>query len=201
MTIICIAGVGGSGKTMLGVILTTALKEDGFKVCTNVLSYKYIDYNLEKDFNKIITERGKYLKDDRAKLDKIIVLFDEVQQYLDSRESISVRNRKLTQKLFQIRKYRMDLIYTLQDYRSVDVRLRRITEYIILPKYNEENNELYFAVLNNNDMFLYDKRLYVNPKVYDLYDTFEDIEGEIDLNQNADKINKKLRNIGKLSDI
>jgi len=94
----------------------------------------------------------------------------------------------------------MDFIYTLQDLSSVDIRLRRITQYYILPKFDESKLHLYYAVLSNTYNLLYEKEYNINPALFDLYYTYEDIDGNIELGIDKKRINKNLKNAGVLLD-
>ena len=57
--IIGIAGFGGSGKTLLAVGITRYLQTNGYKVITNILSYKYRDYDLITELPEIMTSIRK----------------------------------------------------------------------------------------------------------------------------------------------
>lgn len=196
MTVIIIAGFGGSGKTLFGSILTLALYRNNYEIISNVKSLKipHIDFN--SDFINEMNRIKKLKTEDRHKEKRKLVFVDEIQNYIDSREASSNRNKAITQNIFQIRKMKMDLIATLQDYSSMDIRLRRITEKIILPKFNEDNYSLYYVVLNNQWQFLYENTIFINPILFDLYDTYEDIEDEIDLSKDKRYVNKMIKKKG-----
>ena len=199
MTITGIVGFGGSGKTLLAVIFAEALKKKGFKVCTNITSYKNLDYNMERELIPLTKKQSEIILSGEE-APKILVIADEIQQYIDSRNSQSLTNKRLTQKFFQLRKYKMDFIYTLQYLSSVDIRLRRITQYYILPKFDESKLHLYYAVLSNTYNLLYEKEYNINPALFDLYYTYEDIDGNIELGVDKKRINKNLKNAGVLLD-
>ena len=195
MTIITIAGYGGSGKTLLGVILTTYLKEKGYQVISNVKSYKYVDIDFETGIVGLINDIKKEGKEQRKIMTKRVAFIDEIQNYLDSRESMKRKNIMLTQKIFQFRKYKIDMICTLQDYLSMDVRLRRLTQYIMLPQFDEDEHILSYVVLNGRtNEYLYEKKFFIPDNILELYDTYEDIDGDLDFS--SEIANKKLKNSG-----
>ena len=178
--IIGIAGFGGSGKTLLAVGVARYLQLNGYKVITNILSYKYRDYDLITELPEVMTNIRK--NPDEIKI-KRIALIDEIQNILDSRDSMHTSNKRLSRLIFQLRKARIDLIYTLQDYLSVDIRLRRITERVLFPEYDEIDNLLKITITDKNGTYIGHSKVKINPKLYELYDTYEflDIDTNIDL--------------------
>ena len=180
--IIGIIGLEGTGKTLLGVILSTVLKKTtNYKVMTNVKSYKYNDYDFESDFIMLIekTKLERYKKPER-----ILVFIDEIVQYLDSRESMKPINKKLTRRLMQIRKYGFDMIYTAQLLMSADIRLRRMTDTFIVPDYDEHTYRLEWTQTDMLMNSVTKKSIIINPDIYKLYNTFEDIDSYLNIPAN-----------------
>lgn len=174
--IIGILGLEGTGKTMLGVIIATIRKSQGAKIVSNVKTYKYNDYDFEKDFLFLI-ERTK--SDRKKKPDNYLVFIDEIAQYLDARNSMRPINKKLTLKLMQIRKYGMDMIYTAQLLMSADIRLRKLTDTFLMPEYDKYKMTLSWKVVDVNGNSVDKKSITVNESIYKLYDTYEDIDNNM----------------------
>lgn len=177
--IIGIAGYGGSGKTLLAVSIVRHLQLHGYKVITNLLSYKYRDYDLITELPELMHEM---VYNHSLVNEKRVALVDEIQNIIDSRESMHSANKQISRILFQLRKARIDMIYTLQDYYSVDVRLRRITERLLMPEYDEITHKMSITITDKNGIELGHTMLIINPAVYELYNTYEflDIDSSID---------------------
>ena len=174
--IIGIIGLEGTGKTMLGCIFATLLKKEAhYKVVSNVQSFVYRDYDFETDFAFLFDKQSG------IKPEKILAFVDEITQYLDSRESLKPINRKLTKKLFQVRKKGIDMIYTAQIFNSIDKRLRAMTEYIIMPDYDELHRKLTFSIIDYAGQLVTKKTLNITESVFALFNTYEDINGKLNL--------------------
>lgn len=101
---------------------------------------------------------------------------DELWLWLDSRASRTKVNRAVAMILGKSRKRGIDIIYTTQSFKQIDIRIRNITDFIIEPKLSK--NEIFCT------MFWYSrwdlrspfkiKRFYT-PPIWDIYDTNEEI--------------------------
>jgi hypothetical protein len=175
--IIAIMGFAGTGKTMLGVWLSARYKYiGGYEIVSNVKSLTFSDYDVETQFIILIDS----IKENRDILPKKKLLFvDEIQQYLDSREAMTSKNKKLTKYFYQVRKFGFDMIYTLQDFHSADIRLRRITEMYILPNYNKQTHILSFSIYDVYGEFIAEKRINITDRILNSYNTYEDIDNSV----------------------
>ena len=175
--IIAIMGFAGTGKTMLGVWLSARYKYlANYDIVSNVKSLTFRDYDVETQFIVLIDS----IKENRdTSPNKKLLFVDEIQQYLDSRESMTTKNKKLTKYFYQVRKFGFDMIYTLQDFRSADIRLRRITEMYILPAYNSSNKVLSFTVYDVYGEFITEKKIRISDNILNAYNTYEDIENTV----------------------
>ena len=196
--IIGIAGYGGSGKTLLGVALSTIMRNNGYVVLTNLKHYKFKDGDLDEKLPEIV-EQMIYMPYNADKT-KYIALVDEIQNYLDSREAMYRKNKKLTKIFFQLRKLKISMIYTCQDFMSVDARLRRITEQVILPDFNPDTMIMSVTYTDRFGNVLKTGKIRINPIVYEWYKTFEfmDVENDtfeelFDEQEEQKKIQKNLK--------
>ena len=176
--IIGIFGLEGSGKTLLSVMYGTYFHFKRYRIIANVKSFKYADFNFEKDFMFLLNDIADKRKNGQ-KIPRTIAIVDEVTQYLDARESMKPLNRKLSRKLLQIRKYGIDLIYTTQLYDLNDKRLRKTTEIFVQPEYHEFDRTLHWEARNREGKTLVSKTIIVPSVFFKLYDTFEEIKGEV----------------------
>ena len=188
--IIGLIGDEGTGKTLMTVILTAMFKvtNKNIEIFSNMRSLKIKHY----DFNTTFLTMINNIKLDRSLLNSNrLAIVDEVYRYMDSRQSMTKRNIKLSQELVQIRKSRFNLIYTSVLFEMIDLRLRSISDVIIHCKdYDPESNKLKYNILNKYGIIYAKKMITVNPYVYELYDTYEHI-GNNDLEGITDIMNNK----------
>ena len=179
--IIGIIGEMGSGKTLSAVYLASILKQRGYYIISNMKNFLLNDDLLTNpDMLKELDAKKKYL-----------IIIDEIYVYADSRRSASKKNLLLSYLIFQSRKRNLDIIYTEQKFTSVDIRIRNLTNLFILPHYYGIINNyilLQWDIAKNieqNKYIIPDKKikLKLNPKIFDLYNTYEIIDFE-----NEDKI-------------
>ena len=105
-----------SGKTLmacrLGVTLARSL---GLDLVSNI---------------PVVGARRVAALDDLAALRGAVLIWDEVQVSLDSREWASDDARKLTRDMILWGKRAIICVYTSPSFQTVDVRLRRLTQYV-----------------------------------------------------------------------
>jgi len=187
--IIGIIGEMGSGKTLSTVYLASILKNKGYNIISNMKNFKLNDdllYN--PNMLKELDTKKKYL-----------IIIDEIYVYADSRRSASKKNLLLSYLLFQSRKRNLDIIYTAQKFTSIDIRIRNLTNLFILPHY--------YGIINNNILIQWNIaknveqnkyitpektiKLKLNPKIFNLYNTYEIIDFDEDETERKNKKNKK----------
>lgn len=110
-----ISGDLGAGKTLLLTIIGKLSKK---KVIANYnVGYKHEKFSLYKFAN--------------AEYDDATILIDEAYSILESRTSMSSRNKALSYILFQSRKKSLDMYLTVQLNSTVDVRYRDLADRMI----------------------------------------------------------------------
>jgi len=121
-----------AGKTMLSSIWWS-FDEYKYIFCNYELTYKNKKVIRFKDFDL-------YKKIDEDDLSKKLLIFDEWGINVNSRNFQSQMNKLLSFFIFISRKYNIDIIFITQDFETLDINIRRQTDYLIkvewwLPKY------------------------------------------------------------------
>lgn len=139
--IIAYVGIPGRGKTLAAVNQAAALWLKNqvygnleYKIYANINLY-YPD-SINKSYKKITSY------DDIEDMSNGVFLFDEMWTWVDSRISMSRRNRFWSRWSILTRKKNLDLLYTEQSELLIDSRIRKITEYLCRPRQEEVNKEL-----------------------------------------------------------
>ncbi len=161
--IIGILGIQGSGKTML---MTSYGKREYDRGKTI-----YSNYHLKKiDYIPIET------LSDLHKMHDGIFLADELWLWLYSRLSMSKINNEIMKIVMLNRKRNLDIYYTAQLRRSVDVMLREVTTYFFYPFIIEEKYLAWYVTFPNG--VIIKKMMYRQPLEYwgQFYDTTEEIK-------------------------
>lgn len=162
--IIGIFGDKGSGKTLLCTILLKKAYDKGYKI--------YSNYKLNFNFEPITI-----LKLAQLDFNNCIIGLDEAYNYLDARLSQTQQNIILSRLIAQSRKMKVHIIYTAQLMRTVDVRLRNLTDIIILAQKTKKGFE--YTIFNSLSVKTFLLKNSVAKRFYNLYDTYEIIEDEV----------------------
>ncbi|MCJ7571922.1 MAG: hypothetical protein MUO82_08615 [Candidatus Thermoplasmatota archaeon] len=130
--IIGIFGLQGSGKIMLMTILGRLEQEKGRTIYANY-HLKNIPYEPINTFEDI------------EKIRNGVFLADELWLWIFARSSMSKINQELTKIVMLNRKRDIDIYYTAQLSREVDVLLRNVTTYFVYPVIKP------YTMVNNRD--------------------------------------------------
>lgn len=173
------------GKTYGAVIELFMLYNQGYTIYSNTwLAFPFKPLTL--DFLLDFVE-----KDLEFDEDKVAVFIDEIPVWLDSRASMSKRNRVASFFLSQSGKMSRDncdygilLYFTAQYPDMVDKRLRHFTDKGVECEKFEVNGEKYFLhrinIFRGKKSYTYPKIIKGNPILYSLYDTRKKIRYEKD---------------------
>lgn len=179
--IIGLIGKRGCGKTLTMVKEAVDYVKKGRTIYTNF----YINKEL---FTKKQQTRIKLLSDEffqnysDMKLYNCGVFLDEIYVYIDSRASMSKRNKIMSYFFNQTRKRDVDLYYTTQFLHQVDLRLRSNTEMFVFPKTIslKEKSEIWIV---NKYVLIAGKRMFAEQflgnKYFNYYKTDEIIDFNI----------------------
>jgi len=122
--ITCILGERGDGKTLFMTALAESYHKEGIPIYANYhlydIPYTYITFEqLQKDFKN---------------LSNCVVLLDELQVGADSYSPKAKSNVAITTLCTQIRKRKIRLLYSTQNTKMINYRIRLQTNYIIYCK-------------------------------------------------------------------
>lgn len=147
MTIIGIEGGIGSGKTLSLVTLALIDIKKKEKVYSNIKLMRLDKADNKKVVyltRKLIENIFELIKTKKFKMANSLVLLQEVHNYLDSRNSMSVKNRTMSYWILQSRhtgRGSCDILYDTQDFCQVDKRLRSNTDYFMRPFITETDDK------------------------------------------------------------
>lgn len=180
--IVGIIGKRGCGKTITMAKTVVDMLKKGKIIYTNFhINKKGIDKKYHKKINLLDNEFFKNYKD--FKLYNCALFLDEVYVYIDSRTSGSKRNRLWSYFINQTRKRDVDLYFTTQFFRQVELRLRENTEFFVFPQVIKEGDK----IIVDNKVYSYGDRLkligrerFIGNDYFNVYDTDEIISFEDD---------------------
>jgi len=115
-------GTVGSGKTLSMTVEAFKYYNKGMKIFSN--------YGLSFPHEKLTKKRFDTLIEEKEQLQNCVILLDEIHIWLDSRSSMSKKNKTVTYFLLQTRKRNVRLLFTTQHFHQIDKRLRDTTDVI-----------------------------------------------------------------------
>lgn len=171
------------GKT-LGMTRSMIRAHEKERMC---LTNYYFRYAADPRINADILER---MASDEIELKKCSLGLDEIHVLLDPRVGASKRNRRVSYLCSQAGKRDVDLHYTTQQERKVEVRLWDDSDYICYP--HPLGKELFFVRVvhgpaSQTPGALRAKFIMHGPKYYPYYDTTEHIVDYLPDNPNMAK--------------
>jgi len=184
MAIYGIEGGIGTGKTLSLVYFLFADLKEKKKIYTNIrikAKEKYDINYLTAEMMSTIFER---IKDKSMSMKNSSVFIQEMHNYIDSRNSISKRNKTISYWLLQSRHTgagSCNIYYDTQDIGQVDLRLRRNTDFLIHPMIVRRKDSLPHTIILKIQAKIGHKVKTFNQRieVYDLlnkYSTHEVVE-------------------------
>jgi len=101
---------------------------------------------------------------------------DELWLWMDSRASHSKKNRAISSILLKSRKRGIQIAYTTQSFGQIDLRIRRITDFIAVPMLSPKEDWCRVLILSNPSMTKVRWLKFRTGEIFPLYDTEEEIE-------------------------
>jgi intein/homing endonuclease len=117
-----------------------------------------------------------YMFDMRVPKEQNYIANGFVVHNCDSRLSSSGRNKFVTKVLLKSRKRDLDILYTTQSLGQVDTRIRRISDFICIPSFNEATGKCIARIYTHPSGYLLKVLKFDGRKIFPLYDTSEEIE-------------------------
>ena len=155
-----IYGSLGSGKTLLLTIL--GYYSDKKVVANFHLNYDYEEFSMDKFVN--------------ARYSNCVLLMDEAYVYLESRLSMSEKNRATSYILFQSRKKNLNLYLTMQLRSTIDIRFRTLADSFIYCQGLTRHGYKYTFMNRNGLTSTVYLPLIEATKFYQMYNTNEIVE-------------------------
>ena len=176
-----------SGKTYSAIKFCIRQKlENNYIIITNVKSFNYFDDTIYKENLEAIID---YVIKNQSETVRFLIFFDEIFTVLEKRTAM---NKKILSFLSQLRKRKILLITTAQEWSEINITFRRYVRYQIscnMFSFPISHLAFLFNVINDGDLIKWDNDLqdFVAPRVsanfskankyvVDAYDTFETIK-------------------------
>jgi len=147
--IISINEIEGGGKTCLAVATAMAIQRYYSRKYGYVMPI-YSNIHL----NPKLVQRYKYWNkiSELLAFRKAVIIWDEMWQDMDSRSAMKDQNQRLSNTTNQIRKQDVVLIYTLQEFGQIDLRVRNNTNFKYIPTMDKESSEINYEVWKRTRM-------------------------------------------------
>ena len=143
MAIFGIKGAIGSGKTLTLAYLTILDLKDGKEIYTNII-FKGLEKNEEKRIHHLtkdfVINMFNQTKKGFVDMKNSTIAIQEIHLYMDSRRSMSEKNQMLSYWILQSRhtgEGSCNIMYDTQNLDQIDKRLRRSTDYLLIPNINK----------------------------------------------------------------
>ena len=164
MVLFGIVGELGSGKTLALTFLAHNHASKGSNVFSNYRLYGIPFYPVKR-------------ADELDSIRDGFCAFDELWTWLDSRVSLSKKNRIVANILARSRKRKLTIAYTTQTMGQIDRRVREVTDFTAYPVLNRNQTicTIYIFMGSNTKVF-HKKISFPTQPVFQLYNTEEEIE-------------------------
>lgn len=167
MVLMAVLGELGAGKTLAMTYFALRNYWKGKTIYANYM-LKKIPFTPVTNPEQITTMRDGFFAG------------DELWVWADSRKSGSKSNKFITPILALSRKRGINICYTVQYFKQIDVRIRTVTDFIVMPRLNESESVCRAFVYASPAMELQRVFKFKTAPIFDLYDTREEI-GTLDI--------------------
>jgi len=165
--LIGITGAIGSGKTLY---MTRCLYKEGARNPDVRIATNYKLNNIKHDIIK-----ASELFSLKQSLKDTVLGIDEMHIFMDCRDSLKLTNKMLTHFILQTRHLGVQLYFTTQDISQVDIRLRRMLDYLVYMSKTMHDGWFRLRIIDYTDVMQIKqtKQVFHGKDYYDLYDTTE----------------------------
>jgi len=159
--LLAVTGNTGAGKTLFMTYMVLMEHIAGTKIYANYNLFGIPYYQVESP----------------AQFDQINEGFfaaDELWLWADSRQSMRKQNKFISKVVARSRHKKVDIMYTVQDLRQMESRIRRVTDVFYKPRLIHNETVCvaeYYNKRNNEHNFIKFK----TAPIFNLYDTYEDL--------------------------
>lgn len=87
----------------------------------------------------------------------------------------SKKNKFITPILAKSRKRGINICYTVQYFKQIDIRIRTVTDFVCIPRMNDAETKCTLMVYSNPSMQLQRMFRFRTAQVFELYDTNEEV--------------------------
>lgn len=124
-------GARGRGKTLTMIKDALRYKRNGWDIYSNMENQEVAEYMSNEKILNI---------DKETKLNRCVLVIDEIQTLFDSRRSMKKSNLDFSYFIQQLRKRGVILLCTTQYTNNVDLRLRQHIDILALPRHFKKYN-------------------------------------------------------------
>ena len=160
--LVAICGNLGSGKTLSLTFMGWWFLKKGYDI--------YSNYKLNFPHKRLTSFK------DLSNFNNGVFLGDELWSWTDSREFGSRKNKDINAILLKSRKRGIDIFYTTQHFKQMDVRIRRITDIIVLPEMFKRGRLCRLYFFDNSGYKVRRPIVFKTEDIFPLYDTTEEVE-------------------------
>lgn len=178
MVLMAIIGNLGAGKTLALTYLAWRNFRKGIKIYSNY-HLKGIKYKAVKSTKDVLSMKDGFFAG------------DELWSWLDSRASMSKKNQIVGNFLLTSRKKGVNFAFTAQSFGQVDIRIRKVCDFLALPQLNVDETICRLMIFSYPSLQLIRVYKFRTAPIFDLYDTNEIIDALPDENEDMDFVKKE----------
>jgi hypothetical protein len=172
MVLMAICGNLGAGKTLSLTYLAWRNYRKGLKIYSNYeLSFPYEPIN---NINDVLNMNDGFFAG------------DELWHWLDSRASMSKKNSVIGNFLLTSRKRGVNFAFTAQSFGQIDIRIRRVCDFLALPQMNANETVCRLIIFTYPSLTPIRTYKFRTAPIFDLYNTNEVIDSLPDENDDSD---------------
>ena len=181
--IIAFVGDLGSGKTLCQSIFLykICIVAEQFKSSIQIFTNYNLDFKMKYPDIEFMSPRfiRDFFKSNKFNIKDAFVVLDEISTFADSYKWFNKEINNFAKFALQSRKRHIQIYYTTQFMSLVPPRIRKVTNMLIRPCYNELLDLLTYDVYRydgTREYYLYTKHIKETSKYFGIYDTDEVVE-------------------------
>ena len=179
MVLMAIVGSLGAGKTLALTYLAWRNYRKGVKI--------YANYDLKIPYTPVKTIK------DVLNMKEGFFAGDELWNWLDSRTSMKKKNQIVGNFLLTSRKRGVNFAFTTQTFGQIDLRIRRVCDFIAMPNLTVDEKICRLVIFSNPSLQLVKMYKFKTAPIFELYDTHEVVDALPDEDESMDLIRRKER--------